>query len=933
MTACPSPELLAALINDDLEADSAETLVDHLSQCETCREALLKLSVDPDEWRGWESLLQAQHLSWPTTDGQSPTATDVGGEHGPSTSRDTTHLADTYVQEAGPALSPGFTAPASGKQSPQEFGDYQLLEKLGAGGMGIVYRARQKSAGRLVALKLIRPELLQSLSEERRQAWVDRFRVEAQSTARLDHDNVVTIYEVGEYQGTLYYSMQYIEGQSLAQLVRDGPMENRLAARLMRGVALAVDCAHRQGILHRDLKPQNILIRRSQLDADSIPEGSDSALSPSAFSRGSDERPFVADFGLAKCLEEGASGSTHTGEVMGSPSYMSPEQAQDASRCTPSSDIYSLGATLYETLTGRPPFRAHSALETLRQVIDQEPVAPRDLNPAISLDLQTITLKALAKEPFRRYATAAEFADDLQRFILGDPIAARPIGPLERMSRWCRRNPAVALLTAGVATLLFVVAFGSVAYSIRVSQHATSESVARTEAESYLRVTLNVIDDMVTEFGDESLAHVPQMEHVRKDLLRKALGLHQRLLAMKPSSFAVRVELARVQQRIGNLHELLGERDEAQAAYAESIRLFDELRRIRPADHRLRHFLATSHTMLGETLRKMSPADARRSYEEALAIQKGLQQAVPGNLEYEMELGRTLNNLGLVLTETGQHTSAEPVLREAIEHLQKLSRKSNGSPQVLADLGRSQINLGVLLRKIPDRASQAEAAYRDAIENLEQAVKLDPENRDCKLRLAVALVDLGNYFLTEVDGRADKALELTTDANTQFQVLRENFPGIPLYRYELANSHSSLAIALAMLERPDDARGHFNDAHDALAELGNDFPDYVETVPEYHSLKGRVLGGLGYLDSLAENLDEARKSIEQAIECQREATRLAPENPEFTDFLSQHHAFLATILTKLDLPEEADAAKQTAQALATQAAEMKAGNSTSDDHP
>ena len=276
------------------------------------------------------------------------------------------------------------------------FGDYILLNKLGAGGMGIVYRALHHRANRLVALKLIRPERLETLAQQERQRWLDRFRTESQAAARLEHDHVITVYDVGEIDGTLYYSMQYIEGRSLAEMVREGPLENDRAARLIEGVARGVEHAHNHGILHRDLKPPNILVRHCAEDVGRYERRIRIRLR-AWVSVG--ERAFVTDFGIAKWMEAEAGGATHTGDVIGTPSYMAPEQARDSSRCTAASDVYGLGATLYEALTGRPPFRGVSPLDTLRQVIEQDPVAPRDLNRTINRDLETITLKALAKEP------------------------------------------------------------------------------------------------------------------------------------------------------------------------------------------------------------------------------------------------------------------------------------------------------------------------------------------------------------------------------------------------------------------------------------------------------------------------------------------------------------------------------------------------------
>jgi serine/threonine-protein kinase len=310
-------------------------------------------------------------------------------------------------------------------------GDYELLEQLGRGGMGVVYRAHQRSANRVVALKLIRSDRLESMSPDKRREWLERFRTEAQATSRIDHEHVVTVYEVGVVNGCPFYSMRYVQGRSLADFLRDGPIPSREAAHYMEMVARAVHAGHSHGILHRDLKPRNILV-----DA-----------------RG---RPFVTDFGLAK-WPEGPQDLTHTGDWLGTPSYMSPEQAQDAARVTAASDVYSLGATLYALLAGRPPFQAATVAETLYQVKYLEPVPPRQLNPAIDQDLETITLTCVHKEPERRYPTAVAMAEDLRRYLQNEPIQARPIGTCDRVRRWCRRPE--RMRDAGIFSLIVAAVF------------------------------------------------------------------------------------------------------------------------------------------------------------------------------------------------------------------------------------------------------------------------------------------------------------------------------------------------------------------------------------------------------------------------------------------------------------------------------------------
>ncbi len=306
--------------------------------------------------------------------------------------------------------APGSNAPAPGHRAERLFGDYELLAEVAHGGMGVVYRARQVTLNRIVALKMILAGKLADAGE------VQRFRTEAEAAARLSHPNIVKVHEVGEVDGQHFFSMELIEGQSLAQRLAAGPLPGRTAARYVRAIAKAVDYAHRQGILHRDLKPSNIL-----LDADDVPQ--------------------VTDFGLAKRLGIQDSGQTRTGAVLGTPSYMAPEQAQGKNRALgPASDIYSLGAILYELLSGRPPFRAETPIATVMQVIQNEPVPVVLLNPNVDKDLSTICHKCLEKEPALRYASAEALAKDLENFLEGNSINARSSNVLERLTRTLERS-------------------------------------------------------------------------------------------------------------------------------------------------------------------------------------------------------------------------------------------------------------------------------------------------------------------------------------------------------------------------------------------------------------------------------------------------------------------------------------------------------------
>jgi WD40 repeat protein len=332
---------------------------------------------------------------------------------------------------AAPFRRESFPTPTPGK--PRSFGDYDLLAVVGRGGMGVVYRAHQKSLDRRVAVKLIHP--LRRIGD----ADVQRFRNEAEAAAQLDHPGIVPIYEVGQHDGHLFFSMRLIEGGSLARL-KDRSLSVRAAAELVAEVARAVQHAHERGILHRDLKPSNILL-----------DGAG--------------RPYVADFGLAKQLSFDSE-LTQTGALVGTPAYMAPEQAAPTPtpslasgidrprQATTAVDIYGLGAILYALLTGQPPFRGQSPLDTLALVTGHEPVPPSRFNANVDRDLEAICLKCLEKEPARRFRSAADVAADLERWLAGEPTLARPLGQFDRAHRWCRRNPALAVMAGAIVSLL-----------------------------------------------------------------------------------------------------------------------------------------------------------------------------------------------------------------------------------------------------------------------------------------------------------------------------------------------------------------------------------------------------------------------------------------------------------------------------------------------
>lgn len=354
------------------------------------------------------------------------------------------------VPPAGAATAPlsgaaASSVPAAGRR----FGDYELLEEIARGGVGVVFKARQVSLNRLVAVKMLLSGRFASAE------WVKRFQAEAEAAAHLQHPNIVAIHEVGQHEGQPFFSMAYVAGRDLGEVVAEGPLPARRAASHLKTIAEAIHYAHQRGVLHRDLKPSNVLM-------DEFGE------------------PRVTDFGLAKRLQSD-SDLTLTGQVLGTPNYMPPEQASARQgQLGPASDVYSLGAILYHLLTGRPPFMAETLEGALAQVLHTEPVPPRVLNPDVPRDLETICLKCLTKEPHRRYASAQALADDLGRWLNGEPILARPASVVGKAWRWCRRKPAAASLLAVSVLLLLVLTLGPTVAVVHIAaERAAAEAESR----------------------------------------------------------------------------------------------------------------------------------------------------------------------------------------------------------------------------------------------------------------------------------------------------------------------------------------------------------------------------------------------------------------------------------------------------------------------
>jgi serine/threonine-protein kinase len=697
---------------------------------------------------------------------------------------------------------------------------YELLEVLGRGGMGVVYKARQPGLKQDVALRDVALKVILA-GEHADPRDLDRFRTEAEAVAQLQHPNIVQIYEVGEHNGCPFLSLEYVVGGSLKEKLTGKPQPVGPAAQLVQVLAAAMDFAHRKGIIHRDLKPANVLLVKPPPGG-----GSSSAQGTAPLVEERYGTPKIADFGLAKRLEEDG-GQTRSGTILGTPNYMPPEQAGGSGKAVgPLSDQYALGAVLYELLTGRPPFQGPTMMDTLHQVRTQEPVPPSQLQPKVPRDLETICLKCLQKEPHKRYADCAALAEDLRRFVAGEPILARPVSPPERLWRWCRRNPREATL-GGVALALLLAVLGGLGYFnvILGEEKAETEKQkdaaltarddanrARDDADKNAKVALEqrmlalkALGDFATKVQAE-LKKKSGTQELRKQLLEVAMGHLRRVSENAAARISLRDStLAAAHLNLGRLFRELGEWGLATEEFQQAETAYAALAAADPDNAQGRGLWAVTLMDLGTaSLQLKGRADAARAhYLKASELLATLEHGRPGDkippAGVKALRAEVLDGLGWATVD------ADP--REARDHYQKaldLRREVvalTRSDDARRALVGSYLLVGGADFRLRDNES-TEKYYREALRLREEQAKAHASDANVQRQLGLTRQRLGDFYLRT--GRPEQAGEQYAAAETLYRELRDKDPKRGDIQDDL--SRALYDVATAALRRGDKAR-------------------------------------------------------------------------------------------------------------------------------
>jgi tetratricopeptide (TPR) repeat protein/ribosomal protein S27E len=729
------------------------------------------------------------------------------------------------------AMGSGQAGSGAGLESGQRFGHFELIEHLGTGGFGAVWKARDTQLDRTVAVKLPhRGQLGQDDTE--------KFLREARAAAQLRHPNIVSVHEVGVDGQWVYIVSDLIEGLPLDKWLADHPPSCREAARLCVKIADALQHAHEHGVIHRDLKPSNIMIDRAG-------------------------EPHLMDFGLAK-RDTGEITMTLDGQILGTPAYMSPEQAKgQAHAADPCTDVYSLGVILFELLTRERPFRGDLRM-LLKQVLEDDPPSPRKLNGHIPRDLETICLKCLQKEPARRYGTAKALSEELSRFLSGVPIHARPVGRVEQFVCWCRRNPLVAGSAAvAVAGLLFGLIAASIGY-VRASR-------AQQRAEANLAEARGAVDNLFTRVSENTLLDQPGMQPLRRELLQQARNYYEKFLSENSNDPTLRDELALAHFRVGLITEQIDSPSKAILSYERALAMQKELVRSHPDDPERLKSLGDTLNNIARAMHKQQRKDrAQESYSAAIDVRRRLVELAPQQREYQRTLANSYMNRGLLEMDSNT-AQARQSLDKAQAIRKELLAHGDRDVKVQRDLAMGYYNLAKLARRTGNRDAVAEFLDKARLQ-FEYLLQSNRGDLDIQYQFAVC-------FRIAADLKCEKkqhteGLRLYQQAQELMRALADKNPSVAEYQVGLAEIYLNIAQAEYELGRSEAAMKSFAQARRILAPLvanyaevaryRQDFIVSLAAIARLHPEAGQRAEAIGGLESLQRQLREIAGRVPDA---------------------------------------------------------------------
>jgi serine/threonine-protein kinase len=774
--------------------------------------------------------------------------------------------------------SPVSDAPAGADTTASACPRFRILRLHAAGGLGEVFVAFDEELRREVALKEIRRRYADS-PEGRA-----RFLLEAEVTGCLEHPGVVPVYGLGRYpDGRPYYAMRLIRGRSLEEAINQFyaagarasadrlSLEFRNLLTRFVDVCNAVAFAHSRGVIHRDLKPQNIMLG---------PYG----------------ETLVVDWGLAKvgARDEGRGeregrddkeepavrpasakdvSPTRMGDTLGTPAYMSPEQAAGmADRVGPASDIYSLGATLYCLLTGRSPFDDVDADQLLERVQRGEFRRPRLVDPTVPAALEAICLKAMARPPEDRYANPQNLADEVERWLAGEPVVAFGEPLIVRARRWARRHRALVSSAAAGAGVALVSLAVSTSFLAAANRQAVAE---RDRADHALAEARQAVEDYCTGIADDPQLQRPELQNVRRKLLQTAIPFAEEFVPRQAGDPGLVAARARALRALAKLRSDLGERDEAVAGYRRSAEMFEELVQKHPQKAEYRQELALSTYKLGVLFYSLGRhADAQTAFRRSLDLRTTLAAEYPAIPSYRLDKAQSHNGLGNLLENLGRYADAEVEYQSAMALREALVAAYPSDPEYQKGLAQQHNNLAVLVRQL-GRSRESEDHWRASLALLEALARQQPSSADIRDRLAMSHHNLGNLLAD--GGRHPQAEVAYQHALDLRQGLVDEQPSFPEYRYRLAQSLSRLAVLLDDEGRRGDAEPLYRKTLSFQERLVEDFP----RVPEYR----RALAGThNNLAVLLTDLGRWAEAQEQARHALALYARLARDHPAVPDY-------------------------------------------------